>query len=84
MEPPHDASYYVNQQSIQGLVSLAMGQLNTIAASQDGFSGAQHNGIHALVDYRPATSYSYSFTGLATFKICPASWQYLRTYLMKQ
>ncbi|XP_022979146.1 protein FAR-RED IMPAIRED RESPONSE 1-like [Cucurbita maxima] len=55
MEPPRDASYYVNQQSIQGL-----GQLNTIAASHDGSFGAQHNGIHALVDYRPATSYSYS------------------------
>ncbi|KAM5580194.1 protein FAR-RED IMPAIRED RESPONSE 1 [Rosa sericea] len=54
MEPPHD-SYYVNQESMPGL-----GQLNSIAPSDDGFFGTQQ--IHGLgqLDFRPSSSFSYS------------------------
>ncbi|KAL5581606.1 hypothetical protein UlMin_014048 [Ulmus minor] len=54
MEPPHD-SYYVNQQSMQGL-----GQLNSIAPGHDGFYGTQQS-IHGMgqLDFRSQTSFSY-------------------------
>ncbi|KAE9611702.1 putative transcription factor FAR family [Lupinus albus] len=56
MEPPHD-SYYVNQQSMQGL-----GPLNSMAPSHDGFFRTQQN-IHGLggqLEFRPTTTFGYS------------------------
>ncbi|CAL0316353.1 unnamed protein product [Lupinus luteus] len=56
MEPPHD-SYYVNQQSMQGL-----GPLNSMAPSHDSFFRTQQN-IHGLggqLEFRPTTTFGYS------------------------
>ncbi|KAL9232338.1 hypothetical protein vseg_007462 [Gypsophila vaccaria] len=55
MEPPHD-SYYVDDESIQGL-----GQLNSMGQSHEGFFGSQQT-VHGLghMDFRPSTSFSYN------------------------